>query len=334
MMRTAIQNTTSALERSSRLCLPSGSRHLHSSAPNPAHSTSSSSASSSSDASRPTLTPVQIQQLRKEREQKREITRRLYELSKPDPVLGHQMNEIGEKLWKSSELCSIILTKDEVWGVREDRRGNLLNVEEKEEKSLGDASFPGPKRVNFGLDTEEDRRLLFSDLPSVKLEDRLRNAMDPTMASEEELASLSDDMQHVVDQESLHADILSRVLDLKNASGKGIQVENTRRIVDRFGARLEGDERGPDTGSVECQAAVLTYRIRNLQEHLQSDARHDNQNRRSMTLLVHQRAKLLKYLKRKSASRYKALLPRIGVEARAVEGEIVVPGKPRLQIAT
>lgn len=80
-------------------------------------------------------------------------------------------------------------------------------------------------------------------------------------------------------------------------------------------------------------AAVLTYRIRNLHEHL-GDNRHDNHNRRSMNLLVHQRAKLLKYLKRKSSSRYDALLPRIGVIARAVEGEVVLPGKPRMKIAS
>lgn len=53
-----------------------------------------------------------------------------------------------------------------------------------------------------------------------------------------------------------------------------------------------------------------------------------------MALLVYQRARLLKYLKRKSPARYEALLPRIGVEARAVEGEVVVPGKPRMKITS
>jgi small subunit ribosomal protein S15 len=201
---------------------------------------------------------VQIQNLRKEKDEKREIDRRLYERSEPDPVLGHQVNEVGEKLWKTSELYQLILTKDEVWGVREDRRGNLLNVEKEDTKDTRDgAPLPGPKRVNFGLDTQEDRQLLFADLPSIKLDDRLRNAMDPTMASEEELANLSEDMQQVEELELSHVDILSRVLDLKNASGKGIQVENTRRIIAKFGARAEGDERGPDTGSVECQGEIL-----------------------------------------------------------------------------
>lgn len=73
--------------------------------------------------------------------------------------------------------------------------------------------------------------------------------------------------------------------------------------------------------------AVLTYRIRNLHEHL-AQGRHDNSSRRGMAILVHQRMRLLKYLRRKSPQRYAAILPRIGVEPRAVEGEVVVPGKP------
>jgi len=51
-----------------------------------------------------------------------------------------------------------------------------------------------------------------------------------------------------------------------------------------------------------------------------------------MNLLVFQRARVLKYLKKADSSRYMDCLRRIGVEARAVEGEISnrVGGKPRL----
>lgn len=247
MLRTALQHASVGVERASRSCLPSCSRTVHSGA----------STSTSSQTSRPSLSRAQVLQFRKEREEKKEIDRRLEELSKPDPVLGHQMNEVGENLWKSSELYQVILSKDEVWGVREDRRGNLLNIEGNEEKTsnkTSENSMPGPKRLNFGLDNEEDRNLLFSDLPSIQLEDRMRKVRDPTMASAEELSFLSEQVQEMEDQEISHVDVLSRVLDLKNASGKGIQVENTRRIIERFGARSEGDERGPDTGSTEVQS--------------------------------------------------------------------------------
>lgn len=50
----------------------------------------------------------------------------------------------------------------------------------------------------------------------------------------------------------------------------------------------------------------------------------DLAGRRALRLLVHDRAKLLKYLKRKDRNRYDLLLDRIGVEPEAVEGELLV----------
>lgn len=266
---------------------------------------------------------IQLQR-KKDNIERKELRERLWELSKPDPVLGHQMNEQGEQYWQQSDLCKILLTKDQVWGVHEDRRGNLVEVEQ--ESDAATQHSLGPKRMNFGLNSDEDRKLLFASLPATMIEDRARS-VSTSHVSEDHLESL----QEAEDVEQLNAETLSRVLDLRNASGKGIQVENTRRIIDHFGTRAGDKDRGTDTGSVEVQVAVLTYRIRNLYEHLHT-ARHDNSNRRSLTKLVHQRASLLKYLRQRSTDRYEAILPRIGVEPRAVEGEIIVPGKPKMKL--
>jgi small subunit ribosomal protein S15 len=75
--------------------------------------------------------------------------------------------------------------------------------------------------------------------------------------------------------------------------------------------------------SARAPAALLTYQIRKLHEHLRRTPR-DIANRRSLRMLCHQRAKILRYLKRTDRERYSNLLPRIGVEPGAVEGEIVV----------
>ncbi len=216
-------------------------------------------------------------------------------------------------------------------GVKEDRRGNLVSISSSSTTAaVGEAnSIGGPARLNFGLDAN-DRQLLFQDLPQVMVKDRILDswnlgALIRGTANKADVAAFETEYAKVQAEEQANKEHLSRVLDLRNASGKGIQVENIRRIIHHFGS---GGEKS-DTGSPEVQAAVLTYRIRNLHDHLQSN-RHDNSNRRSMSLLTHQRAKILKYLKRKSPQRYHAILPRIGVEARAVEGEIVVPGKPKI----
>lgn len=262
---------------------------------------------------------------------------RMLESSKPDVVLGHQPTPDGQKVWTDSELAQIILDKQTVWVVHEDRRGNLVPISADQQaasaKNTFDAvaakqaaSMGGPLRLNFGLDGS-DRQLLFQDLPQVMVKDRILDSWNlgtliRGTANQADVAAFESEYAKVQSEECASKESLARILDLRNASGKGIQVENIRRILAHFGGEN-------DTGSPEVQAAVLTYRIRNLHEHLQTN-RHDNSNRRSMSLLTHQRAKILKYLKAKSPQRYHAILPRIGIQARAVEGEIVVPGKPKI----
>ena len=67
-----------------------------------------------------------------------------------------------------------------------------------------------------------------------------------------------------------------------------------------------------DTGSPEVQVAVLTERISNLTEHLKVHAK-DHHSRRGLLMLVGQRRRLLDYLKKKDASRYKDLIGRLGI---------------------
>ncbi|GAC98204.1 likely mitochondrial ribosomal protein [Pseudozyma hubeiensis SY62] len=274
---------------------------------------------------------------RKSNLDQRNLKVRMLESSKPDAVLGHQSTPAGQKVWTDSELAQIVLNKQIVWGVKEDRRGNLVPISSEEQsastRNVFDsvaakdaAAAGGPLRLNFGLDGS-DRQLLFQDLPQVMVKDRILDSWNlgtlvRGTANQADVSAFESEYAKVQSEEDTNKHSLARILDLRNASGKGIQVENIRRIIAHF-----GDQK--DTGSPEVQAAVLTYRIRNLHEHLQVN-RHDNSNRRSMSLLTHQRAKILKYLKKKSPQRYHAILPRIGIEARAVEGEVVVPGKPKI----
>lgn len=273
--------------------------------------------------------------------EKKSLKAELLALTKPNPVLGYcpgNTREAGvndEALWEACELRQVILSKDEVWGVKVDRRGNLLPVDtpraQGTQAELEVAEkLGGPTRLNFGL-TTEDRTLLFKDLPEVTAEDRIVHSsmvfnqgggLNQSMGVSQ---SSADEMAMIERQEGVSSDRLARILDLRNASGKGIDVENKKRILQHFGTH----ER--DVGSVEAQAALMTYRLHLLHDHLsQQRFRKDNTTRRNMTLLVHKRAKLLKYLKRTEPKRYDALLPRIGVHPRAVEGELIVPSRPKL----
>ena len=67
-----------------------------------------------------------------------------------------------------------------------------------------------------------------------------------------------------------------------------------------------------DTGSPEVQVAVLSERIKNLTDHLQTHEK-DFHSRRGLLVMVGQRRRLLDYLKRKTAGRYQALVKRLGL---------------------
>ena len=67
-----------------------------------------------------------------------------------------------------------------------------------------------------------------------------------------------------------------------------------------------------DTGSPEVQIAQLTRRISRLTDHLRTH-RHDYHTRRSLTKLVGQRRRQLRYLNREDVNRYSALVSELGL---------------------
>jgi len=67
-----------------------------------------------------------------------------------------------------------------------------------------------------------------------------------------------------------------------------------------------------DTGSVEVQVALLSSRIKELTEHLQSFKK-DHSARRGLIMMVNKRRKLLDYLQKKDDARYKELISKLGL---------------------
>jgi len=85
-----------------------------------------------------------------------------------------------------------------------------------------------------------------------------------------------------------------------------ITVERKQALIQEY-ATGEGD-----TGSPEVQVAILSERIKNLTEHLQTHAK-DFHSRRGLLVMVGQRRRLLDYLKRKNSERYQELVKRLGL---------------------
>ena len=83
-----------------------------------------------------------------------------------------------------------------------------------------------------------------------------------------------------------------------------ITSERKSDVIKQF-ARKDGD-----TGSVEVQVAILTERIKNLTAHMASHKK-DLHTRRGLLMMVSNRRRLLKYLKRVDEARYFTLIKRL-----------------------
>lgn len=86
-----------------------------------------------------------------------------------------------------------------------------------------------------------------------------------------------------------------------------LKKEKKTEVIEKFKLH-EGD-----TGSSEVQIALLTRRIESLVEHLKKNKK-DQHSRRGLLLLVGQRKRLLKYLRREDIKRYEELTSGLGLE--------------------
>ena len=67
-----------------------------------------------------------------------------------------------------------------------------------------------------------------------------------------------------------------------------------------------------NTGSIEGQVALFTFRIKSLSEHL-NKFKKDHATRRSLLMMVGKRKSLLEYLKRHDINKYRALIQELGI---------------------
>jgi small subunit ribosomal protein S15 len=85
-----------------------------------------------------------------------------------------------------------------------------------------------------------------------------------------------------------------------------LQVAQKAQVVKQY------QRTGNDTGSTEVQVALLTERINGLTEHFKSHVK-DHHSRRGLLKMVSQRRKLIDYLKRTDAGKYRTLIERLGL---------------------
>ncbi len=86
----------------------------------------------------------------------------------------------------------------------------------------------------------------------------------------------------------------------------GLIAEQKKEILGKFGVHPT------DTGSPEVQIALLSERIKYLTEHFKTHQK-DHHSRRGLLKLVGQRKRMLSYLRKKDAERYRTLIQELGI---------------------
>ncbi|MGC1402927.1 MAG: 30S ribosomal protein S15 [Thermodesulfobacteriota bacterium] len=86
----------------------------------------------------------------------------------------------------------------------------------------------------------------------------------------------------------------------------GLYAEQKKEILGKFGVHPT------DTGSPEVQIALLSERIKYLTEHFKTHQM-DHHSRRGLLKLVGQRKRMLGYLRKKDAERYRTLIQELGI---------------------
>ncbi len=82
--------------------------------------------------------------------------------------------------------------------------------------------------------------------------------------------------------------------------------EKKQELIKKFGKDVS------DTGSSEVQIALLSEQIRELTEHAKVHVK-DHHSRRGLIMMVGQRRRLLKYLRRTNLASYSKLISQLGL---------------------
>lgn len=273
---------------------------------------------------------------RKSYVEKKEERARKEKENAPHVILGTRPGQ--EDKWNNCDLAKIIVTAEE-----------LENMSPPPMTPNGTAL--APTHMNYGLDgldgkesKKELEAFFFDALPQASI----AASIEPELVEKmRQWNDLGEDPKQIYERrqivahetrENMKASQLARLVDLRNANARGIAFENRRRIVAAFSPTGSAVDSGyPEVqgdssvysyrllcfSNSSTTVALLTLKIRNVWDHLMRSKK-DIAGRRSLRQLVHQRAKMLKYIKKQGASRYERILKRTALERESVEGELVV----------
>jgi small subunit ribosomal protein S15 len=162
---------------------------------------------------------------------RREERERIADSIRPGAILGTRPGD--QATWRNCDLAKVLIDEHTV----KDAEPQIINL------SGGTVSIL--EHLNFGVG-EVEKTMLFKHLPTLSAQ--MDILQDDVHQNTDYVAKKLDNGEK---REWQKANVIAKVLDLRNANAKGIAYENRRRIV----AEFSGSENPFDTGRPEVQGS-------------------------------------------------------------------------------
>ena len=214
--------------------------------------------------------------------QKREASKLKSVSDRPHPVLGLQVGQPGEEQWKTTKLYQVLIKPEDLRSVPSTSTSQPPATTGKGVSNEVAPTTP-PAFRHFGVDEETAKQLL-NDLPNLTVkhqavikqarEEDFKDVVEsgrPVSSFEKHLAPavraptrgiydytlpVSADRKAVVDATAAK-DALAKIIDLRNASARGVAFANRQRCIEAFSAADGVERKGPDTGRPEVQGVLF-----------------------------------------------------------------------------
>ena len=238
---------------------------------------------------------------------------RLHREARADPIIGHSTQFTNSLLRPREVLTSIgrashTRSGEENWPL-------LTNFKIGSDDAL---------TLAIGAKAAEKRRL---DKGLLRMEDDSKWSATERVLFQDTEEAKGQNLQVLEEEDRLKREAMARLIDLTNANSRAVISANVESAVAHFG-RFEGDTGSPEVQSIfplqrmiDGVVGVMTVKILALKEHMQYNLQ-DKRSKRALNMLVHQRQKMLKYLRRKYPERYIDCLKEIGLDDSAVVREV------------
>lgn len=240
-----------------------------------------------------------------------------------DPIRSNQTDFL-------QELLSLQISKPLEPGLQTEREARPLNhsiSQQLYEKTLERSRWLTEPLENEDKDTRDPVAEERAQEEHESLDENARRALSTIMSLDN---GSSKDRTRVKIQKCI--DVFGRHMTDESLKPKPISADSHTEVVEsNSSATVFRDSKGrkfalpgrggPDTGSSEVQAAILTAKINVLADNLY---KHDKHNKRNLRLLVHKRQKHLAYLRRKERGgpRWQNLVEKLGISEAMWKGEI------------